>query len=167
ALRGDVPSGHLTKPASHDGLKGSEYPAIARHRNQLLRFKSSDSMPRPSTGHSTVRAKAFFILLLLGGHEAVRIHEDVNLTALTYQNEDPMWEKVYRDMNKDCYWERTWGYCYGDGCVWKPFALDFRPHEGSCRKSDKYLLKTDPHNSMQMFAGILKAKSEKYAKNCQ
>ena len=44
--------------------------------------------------------EAFFILLLLGGHEAVRIHEDVNLTALTYQNEDPMWEKVYRDMNK-------------------------------------------------------------------
>ena len=29
ALRGDVPSGHLTKPASHDGLKGSESPTIA------------------------------------------------------------------------------------------------------------------------------------------
>ncbi|CAK9076559.1 unnamed protein product [Durusdinium trenchii] len=125
-------------------------------------------MPRPSTGHSTVRAKAFFILLLLGGHEAVRIHEDVNLTALTYQNEDPMWEKVYRDMNKDCYWMPKLGYCHGDGCVWKPLTLDHGFNDqASCRKSDKYLLKMDPHNSMQMFAGILKAKSEKYAKKCQ
>ena len=60
------------------------------------------------------------------------------------------------------------GYCHGDGCVWKPLTLDHGFNDqASCRKSDKYLLKMDPHNSMQMFAGILKAKSEKYAKKCQ
>mgnify|MGYP000350329189 CR=1 FL=1 len=118
----------------------------------------------------SIQVKALFILALLGGHEAVRIHEDVNLTALAYESTGHLKpgkdEKTYQEMNKQCKssWDRK---CTQEGCEWKPFTLD--GPWGSCRKSDKSLLASGPEavkEHLKMFAGILKAKAKKYTDSC-
>ena len=116
----------------------------------------------------SIQVKALFILALLGGHEAVRIHEDVNLTALAYAGHlNPgKDEKTYQEMNQECKssWDRK---CTQEGCEWKPFTLD--GPWASCRKSDKSLLASGPEavkEHVKMFAGILKAKAKKYADSC-
>ena len=114
--------------------------------------------------------KALFIFALLGGREPVRIHEDVNLTALSYgftghlkPGKD---EKTYQEMNGECQssWDRR---CTQEGCEWKPFTLD--GPWGSCRKTDTSLLASGPEvvkEHVKMFAGILKAKAKKYSDSC-
>lgn len=118
----------------------------------------------------SIQIKALFILALLGGHEAVRIHEDVNLTALAYESTGHLKpgkdEKTYQEMNKQCKssWDRK---CTQEGCEWKPFTLD--GPWGSCRKSDDSLLASGPEavkEHLKMFAGILKAKAKKYTDSC-
>ena len=118
----------------------------------------------------SIQVKALFILALLGGHEAVRIHEDVNLTALAYESTGHLKpgkdEKTYQEMNKQCKssWDRK---CTQEGCEWKPFTLD--GPWGSCRKSDESLLASGPEavkEHLKMFAGILKAKAKKYTDSC-
>ena len=121
----------------------------------------------------SIQVKALFILALLGGHEAVRIHENVNLTALAYESTGHLnpynpgkAEKTYQEMNQECKssWDRK---CTQEGCEWKPFTLD--GPWGSCRKSDKSLLASGPEavkEHVKMFAGILKAKAKKYADSC-
>lgn len=118
----------------------------------------------------SIQVKALFILALLGGHEAVRIHEDVNLTALAYESTGHLKpgkdEKTYHEMNKQCKssWDRK---CTQEGCEWKPFTLD--GPWGSCRKSDESLLASGPEavkEHLKMFAGILKAKAKKYTDSC-
>ena len=121
----------------------------------------------------SIQVKALFILALLGGHEAVRIHENVNLTALAYESTGHLnpynpgkAEKTYQEMNQECKssWDRK---CTQEGCEWKPFTLD--GPWGSCRKSDKSLLASGPEavkEHLKMFAGILKAKAKKYADSC-
>ena len=121
----------------------------------------------------SIQVKALFILALLGGHEAVRIHEDVNLTALAYESTGHLnpynpgkAEKTYQEMNQECKssWDRK---CTQEGCEWKPFTLD--GPWGSCRKSDESLLASGPEavkEHLKMFAGILKAKAKKYTDSC-
>ena len=114
----------------------------------------------------SIQVKALFILALLGGHEAVRIHEDVNLTALAGHLNPGKAEKTYQEMNQECKssWDRK---CTQEGCEWKHFTLD--GPWGSCRKSDKSLLASGPEavkEHVKMFAGILKAKAKKYADSC-
>eukprot|EP00438_Fugacium_kawagutii_P026732 Skav228698 [mRNA] locus=scaffold2247:552047:553941:- [translate_table: standard] len=80
----------------------------------------------------SVKVQAIFILLLLGGHEAVRINDNANLTSLSLANvEDEMgetkpteYEKQWKEENKDCEWESRTGYCFGKGCVYKYMTLD-------------------------------------------
>ena len=118
----------------------------------------------------SIQVKALFILALLGGHEAVRIHEDVNLTALAYESTGHLKpgkdEKTYQEMNKQCTssWDRK---CTQEGCEWKPFTLD--GPWASCRKCDESLLASGPEavkEHLKMFAGILKAKAKKYTDSC-
>lgn len=121
----------------------------------------------------SIQVKALFILALLGGHEAVRIHENVNLTALAYESTGHLnpynpgkAEKTYQEMNQECKssWDRK---CTQEGCEWKPFTLD--GPWGSCRKSDESLLASGPEavkEHLKMFAGILKAKAKKYTDSC-
>ncbi len=128
-------------------------------------------MPCRKSSSSSIQIKALFILVLLGGHEAVRIHEDVNLTSLAYQSTSQLNpgkdEKAYQDMNKECraFWKGT---CQKEGCEWKPFVLDGL--RSSCRKSDKALLSSSPaavKQHLKMFTGIMEAKATKYYDNCR
>lgn len=128
-------------------------------------------MPCRKSSSSSIQIKALFILVLLGGHEAVRIHEDVNLAAVAYDSTSQLKpgkdEKAYQDMNKECraFWNST---CQKEGCEWKPFVLDGL--RSSCRKSDKALLSSSPtavKQHLKMFTGIMEAKATKYYDSCK
>lgn len=93
----------------------------------------------------SVKVQAIFILLLLGGHEAVRITDNANLTSLSLANvEDEMgetkpteYEKQWKEMNKDCeYMSDLGGACFGDGCVHKYMILDTGACSGGCSWSE-------------------------------
>lgn len=106
----------------------------------------------PVFGH--VQMKAIFFLLLLAGHDCVRVTEEVQ------------WSKSkWAQLHADCKYSFTEG-CAGEGCVRKRLPLDLTPSV-SCRHTDAYLLK---HNGLKNFQTIvehLEEKSDKYAKSCQ
>ena len=118
---------------------------------------------------SSVKVQALFFLLLLGGHEAVRIHDDANLAQLALAgsgdfNEEPNeWEMKYREMNNKC--KASNGQC-GEGCAWRPLTMDMSK-SSSCRVSDKHLLQENRAENVKMMAGVMEAKSAKFAAKCQ
>ena len=133
-------------------------------------------MYRPDGGAArTVKVKAIFFLLLLGGHEAVRVEEQASQTAavMSLFGEPPdsasEWADKYREANKVCKWSTTSWKCVGadGGCALRSFRLDRpRPFNDQCRLSDDYLMKHDPQTNFKMMAGLLKAKADKYKENC-
>ena len=111
-------------------------------------------MPRAAPNFGHVQMKAVLFMLLLAGHDCVRVTEEVQ------------WSKSKWDqLHEDCTWSFTKG-CGGEGCVRKRLSLDLTP-SASCRHTDAYLLK---HNGMKNFQTIvnhLQEKSDKFAQSCQ
>ncbi|CAK9032259.1 unnamed protein product [Durusdinium trenchii] len=104
----------------------------------------------PQFGH--VQMKAILFLVLLAGHECIRVDDEIE------------WSKSKWDqLHADCSWSIKGG-CKGEGCVKRRLPLD-RPF-GSCRHTDSFLLK---HNGLQNYKTmleLLQEKSQKYSENC-
>lgn len=141
--------------AADRGLVLAPVETIATHGVTFVckSFSAGFRMSRaPVFGH--VQMKAIFFLLLLAGHDCVRVTEEVQ------------WSKSkWAQLHADCKYSFTEG-CAGEGCVRKRLPLDLTPSV-SCRHTDAYLLK---HNGLKNFQTIVKhleEKSDKYAKSCQ
>mmetsp|Transcript_41028 Transcript_41028/g.76291 ORF Transcript_41028/g.76291 Transcript_41028/m.76291 type:complete len:447 (-) Transcript_41028:59-1399(-) len=128
-------------------------------------------MSRPAG--STIKLKAVFFLVLLAGHEAVRVVEETStakslLTNSTHPTPQE-WAEEYQAANQKCTWSmRTWKCMGADGgCERKALRLDKPlPFSEQCRLSDKYMLEHDAKRNFKMMAGVLKDKSEKYKSGC-
>jgi hypothetical protein len=143
----------------------------------------------------TLKLKALFFIALLAGHEAARIRETSRIVgaakrAASYTppetaaslgsqptedvpevlSEDKEWATV----NHDCHWSTFGGGCYGadnasDACAFRYLPLDWLPPLSSqgCRYTDEYMLRDgNRHKFFKLQTGLLAAKAEKFAAEC-
>ena len=98
----------------------------------------SMSRAAPQFGH--VQMQALFFLLLLAGHDCVRVVDEVKWSQ-------SKWDQLH----EDCHWSKMEQRCHGEECVWKRLPLDLTI-SSSCRHTDAYLLK---HNGLENFHSIM------------
>eukprot|EP00438_Fugacium_kawagutii_P011996 Skav206727 [mRNA] locus=scaffold967:243392:245164:- [translate_table: standard] len=99
------------------------------------------------TASSHRQMKALFFILLLAGHDAVRVTQEAE------------WSKSkWNELHADCSWSLRKG-C-SEGCVRKPLPLDL-PGE-SCRHTNAYLLE---HNGLENYHAMIDILIEKSEKN--
>jgi hypothetical protein len=112
---------------------------------------------------SSLQAKAMYLMLLLAGHETVRIRQKISVHNSTL-NPQRRVEDEWQSENEACTWTTTFK-CKGPGCGFRYLPCD-RPSE-SCRLTDEHMLKTERAHYFHLQAGLLAAKSAKFSKKCR
>jgi len=118
-----------------------------------------------------LKAKAFFILLLLAGHEANRLENNValnNALSPTQATPSDSEEKEWHKENHKCKWTRQKGCKATEGCTSRYLPLDGLPPFSSekCRLSDEHMLKNLP-KYFPLQAQVLQVTTMKFSKKCQ
>eukprot|EP00438_Fugacium_kawagutii_P001556 Skav232572 [mRNA] locus=scaffold1594:261799:262233:+ [translate_table: standard] len=107
---------------------------------------------RHTASSSHRQVKALFFILLLAGHDAVRVGQEVE------------WSKSkWNQLHADCSWSLVKG-C-SEGCVRKRMPLDLTPGE-SCRHTNAYLLENQGlENYHAMIEILIEQSQENLAEN--
>lgn len=119
-----------------------------------------------------LQVKAVSFILLLVGHEAVRVRDALKkLSSKNSDGLDPAAE--WQQENAACSWSTGNWACLGPGAAVGNCAFRYLPNDGlppfsseSCRLKDDYMLETNRAKYFQLQAKLLKVKSEKFSKKC-
>jgi hypothetical protein len=123
---------------------------------------------------TTLKVKAVCLLLLLAGHEALRVNGAARTTlavtkslevAQSLPKSDA--ENRWNEASERCTWKVSKPGCSGEGCQFRPLPLDTSLSE-MCRLSDAYMLSnaSTQHQFVELAAQVLEQKSENFKKDC-
>mmetsp|Transcript_50318 Transcript_50318/g.79872 ORF Transcript_50318/g.79872 Transcript_50318/m.79872 type:complete len:414 (-) Transcript_50318:76-1317(-) len=118
---------------------------------------------------SDLQAKAIFLVLLIAGHEAVRVREAIHVHNAMH-NPRKAAEDEWQKENNVCTWSTfdSDPGCKGPGCKYRYLPWD-KPvpfSSESCRRTDDYMLNNNRAHYFQLQAELLAAKSAKFAEKC-